>query len=45
MPPDIPIRSKVDDINETLIVNICRDPEFMQITYLKLFSNRIKKIK
>jgi hypothetical protein len=45
MPPDIPVRSKVDDINETLIVNICRDPDFMQITYLNLFSNRIKKIK
>jgi hypothetical protein len=45
MPPDIPIRSKVDDINETLIVNICREPDFGIIVYLNLFSNRIKKIK
>ena len=45
MPPDIPIRSKVDDINENLIVNICRESDFTQITYLNLFSNRIKKIK
>lgn len=45
MPPDIPIRSKVDDINELLITNICREPDFGIITYLNLFSNRIKKIK
>ena len=45
MPPDIPIRSKVDDINENLIVNICREADFSLIIYLNLFSNRIKKIK
>jgi len=45
MPPDIPIRSKIDDINEILITNICREPDFAIITYLNLFSNRIKKIK
>jgi len=45
MPPDIPIRSKVDDINETLITNICREPDPSIIIYLNLFSNRIKKIK
>jgi Leucine-rich repeat (LRR) protein len=45
MPPDIPIRSKVDDINETLITNICREPDSSIIIYLNLFSNRIKKIK
>jgi Leucine-rich repeat (LRR) protein len=45
MPPEIPIRSKIDEITEGLIVNVCREMELSQIVYLNLFSNRIKKIK
>jgi Leucine-rich repeat (LRR) protein len=45
MPPEIPIRSKVDDIAEQLITNVCREADYTQIVYLNLFSNRIKKIK
>jgi hypothetical protein len=45
MPPEIPIRSKIDEITEGLITNVCREMEFSQIVYLNLFSNRIKKIK
>ena len=45
MPPEIPIRSKIDDINEIIIQNVSREKDYSQIVYLNLFSNRIKKIK
>ncbi len=45
MPPEIPIRSKIDDITDFIIQNISRERDFSQIVYLNLFSNRIKKIK
>jgi Leucine-rich repeat (LRR) protein len=45
MPPDIPIRSKIDDISDIIIKNVSREKDFGLIVYLNLFSNRIKKIK
>ena len=45
MPPDIPIRSKLDEITETLLQSVSREKDFSLIVYLNLFSNRIKKIK
>jgi len=45
MPPDIPIRSKIDDISDMIIKNVSREKDFSLIVYLNLFSNRIKKIK
>lgn len=45
MPPEIPIRSKIDDINDSLVQNVSRETDFSLIVYLNLFSNRIKKIK
>lgn len=45
MPPEIPIRSKIDEISEYIITNISREKDFTNIMYLNLFSNRIKKIK
>ena len=45
MPPEIPVRSKVDEISEYIITNVSREKDFSQIVYLNLFSNRIKKIK
>lgn len=45
MPPEIPIRSKVDEITDVLIQNISRENDHTMIVYLNLFSNRIKKIK
>jgi len=45
MPPEIPIRSKVDEITDVLIQNISRENDYTMIVYLNLFSNRIKKIK
>ena len=45
MPPEIPIRSKIDEITEFVVTNISREKDFSQIVYLNLFSNRIKKIK
>lgn len=45
MPPEIPIRSKVDEITDLLIQNISRENDHTMIVYLNLFSNRIKKIK
>lgn len=45
MPPEIPVRSKIDEISEYIITNISREQDFSQIVYLNLFSNRIKKIK
>jgi Leucine-rich repeat (LRR) protein len=45
MPPEIPIRSKIDDINDIILQNVSRENDFSMIVYLNLFSNRIKKIK
>lgn len=45
MPPEIPVRSKVEEITDLIIQNVSREKEFSQIAYLNLFSNRIKKIK
>lgn len=45
MPPEIPIRSKVDEVSEFIVANVSRERDFSQIVYLNLFSNRIKKIK
>ena len=45
MPPEIPIRSKIDEITLYVLSNISREKELSQIVYLNLFSNRIKKIK
>ena len=45
MPPDIPIRSKIDEITDIIVQNVSREQDFSLIVYLNLFSNRIKKIK
>jgi Leucine-rich repeat (LRR) protein len=45
MPPDIPIRSKIEEITEPIVHNISRELDPTLIVYLNLFSNRIKKIK
>ena len=45
MPPDIPIRSKIDEINDHMLACVSREHDFSLIVYLNLFSNRIKKIK
>lgn len=45
MPPDIPIRSKIDEITDIIVQNVSREQDFTLIVYLNLFSNRIKKIK
>lgn len=44
MPPDIPLRSQIEEMNETLIKSICRESNIQNITYLNLFNNKIKKI-
>ena len=44
MPPDIPLRSQLEDMNEQILVNICREPNVKNITYINLFNNKIKKI-
>jgi hypothetical protein len=45
MPPEIPVRSKIEEISDFIIQNVSREKEFGNIAYLNLFSNRIKKIK
>ena len=45
MPPEIPIRSKIEDISDFIVQNLSRESDFSSIVYLNLFSNRIKKIK
>lgn len=45
MPPDIPIRSKIDEITDIIVQNVSREQDYSLIVYLNLFSNRIKKIK
>ena len=44
MPPEIPMRSQLDHIEESLIINICRENDLTKIIYLNLFNNKIKKI-
>jgi len=44
MPPEILQRSQIDEMNEHLIKNICRDHNLQSITYLNLFNNKIRKI-
>jgi hypothetical protein len=44
MPPDIPIRSQLEDMNEQILLNMCREPNVKNITYINLFNNKIKKI-
>mmetsp|Transcript_17811 Transcript_17811/g.27560 ORF Transcript_17811/g.27560 Transcript_17811/m.27560 type:complete len:89 (+) Transcript_17811:2507-2773(+) len=44
MPPDIPVRSQLDEMNEQVIKSICRQANLPSITYLNLFNNKIKKI-
>jgi Leucine-rich repeat (LRR) protein len=45
MPPEIPVRSKIEEVSELMIQNISRETDFTHIVYLNLFSNRIKKVK
>ena len=45
MPPEIPIRSKIDEITEFIVQNVSREKDYSSIVYLNLFSNRIKKMK
>lgn len=44
MPPEIPVRTQLDEVNESIIRGICRDVELQNISYLNLFNNKIKKI-
>jgi hypothetical protein len=44
MPPEIPIRSQLEEINEYIIKNICRENNLANISYLNLFNNKIKVI-
>lgn len=45
MPPEILIRSQVEEISERIITSLCRDTNFENILYLNLFDNKIKKMK
>jgi Leucine-rich repeat (LRR) protein len=45
MPPEIPIRNKLEEMSDFTIVNISRETDFSNIVYLNLFNNRIKKIR
>ena len=44
MPPEIPIRSQLEEISEHIIKNMCRENNMQNITYLNLFNNKIKKM-
>jgi hypothetical protein len=44
MPPDIPIRSQLDEMNEHIIKNYFRESNVQNISYINLFNNKIKKI-
>jgi len=44
MPPDIPLRSQLEDMSESIIKNICRENNVQNITYINMFNNKIKKI-
>jgi len=44
MPPDIPLRSQLEDMTEAIIKNISRENNVLNITYINFFNNKIKKI-
>ena len=44
MPPEIPLRSQVEEMNEYMLKVMCRENSLQGITYLNLFNNKIKKI-
>ena len=44
MPPDIPLRTQLDVMEEKIIKNLCKENNLQNITYLNLFNNKIKKI-
>lgn len=44
LPPDIPLRSQIDYMNEDLIRSVCRERNLDNISYLNLFNNKIKKM-
>ena len=43
MPPDIPLRSQLEDMTEMVLKNLCRESNPQNITYINLFNNKIKK--
>jgi Leucine-rich repeat (LRR) protein len=45
MPPIVVERSKLDDLNDTIIRSICKEVMLEKITYLNLFNNKLSKIK
>lgn len=44
MPPDIPMRSQLDEMNDNIIRSVCKEVILENIMYLNLFNNKIKKI-
>ena len=42
MPPEIPSRSKIEQVTEYVIQNVSREMDLGQIVYLNLFQNRIR---
>lgn len=44
MPPEIPFRSQINNITQSIIVNVSRERSLENIVYLNLFNNKIKKI-
>ena len=44
MPPEIPFRSQIESITQSIIVNVSRERSLENIVYLNLFNNKIKKI-
>ena len=44
MPPDIPMRTQLESLDERIIKNLCKENNLQNITYLNLFNNKIKKI-
>ena len=44
MPPDIPVRSQLEEMNESIIKSISRENNFSNITFINLFHNKIKKM-
>lgn len=44
MPPDIPLRSQLTEMNENIIRSVCKEIELENISYLNLFNNKVKRI-
>lgn len=44
MPPDIPIRTQLEEMNEAIIQSVSREPNLQNIYYLNLFNNKIRRI-